>query len=191
MDRCVIGDGLVVAGDYYYYVSFAVLSSGIIVEESELSLISSVQTIAGSHKITVTIPKCTETLATGVTAQCNARVLYRISPTSGGIAYRLTTIADNSTTSYTDNTLADGTIRANFDNQSSPISSICEIDDNNQIWFVDASNPTDVYPAIAGRPWAAPTTGLVSFDGAINCIKRCFRTLIIGTDRSLWIQDGL
>lgn len=182
--------GLLPAGNYYYYVSFARTVGGVIVQESELSPISSVLTIAANRQIRVTIPTCSETLATGVTAQCNARVIYRISPTSVGVAYRITTVADNVTTTYDDNVAADGTIEAEYNNQAPPKSAIIETDDFGQTWFVDTDNTTDVYVSKGYKPWNAPDTDFVIFDGGVQCAKRCFGTIIFGTNTSLWVQNG-
>lgn len=182
--------GTLPAGDYYYYVSYARTVGGVIVQESELSPISAKITIAINRQIRVTIPLCVETLATGVTAQCNARVIYRISPTSAGLAYRLTTVTDNTTLFYDDNTAVDGTIEAEFDNEAPGPSAIFELDDYGQVWFQDADRLTDTYTAKAYKPWNAPTDNLSIFDAGINCIKRCFGTLVFGTMRSLWVQNG-
>lgn len=185
-----LGAGSLDAGDYYYYVSFAVTSGGVIVQEGELSPVSSVLTIAANREIRVTIPTCSETLATGVTAQCNARVIYRISPNSSGVAYRIATVADNVTTTYDDDDPEDGTIEADFDNQAAPISRIVELDDYGQAWFNPASQKTDAMISKAYKPWNVPTENNAIYDGKINCIKRCFGTLVIGTDKSIWVQNG-
>jgi len=181
--------GVLPAGSYYYYVSFARTVGGVIVQESELSPISAVLTIAANRQIRVTIPVCTETLATGVTAQCNARVIYRQSITDG-VVYRLTTVADNTTLTYDDNTAADGSIEAEFDNEAAPLSAIFELDDFGQVWFQNQDKLTDTYTSKAYKPWNVPTANITIFDAGVTCIKRCFGTLIIGTSRSLWVQNG-
>lgn len=184
------GAGTLGAGDYKYYVSFAVTVGGVIVQESQLSPVSNTLTLGASRQISITVPVCTETLLTGVTAQCNARVIYRISPTSVGVAYRQTTILDNTTTSYSDNTLANGTISADFNNQAAPNSAVFELNDYGQIIYVDASQKTDLYAAVAYEPWNVPVDSLVILDGPINCLKRCFGAVLSGTDKSIWVQDG-
>lgn len=182
------GVGTLPAGAYTYYYSFARTVGGIIVQESELSPAGSV-TIAASRQIQVTVATCSETLLTGVTAQCNARVIYRVSPTSGAVAYRLATIADNTTTTYTDNTAADGTIEAEFDNQAPPKSKVFE-ENYGKLVFADADNPTDYLVSKASRPWNVPEDSRVILDGKITCIKRVFGVLIIGTDKSIWVLNG-
>lgn len=186
------GAGNLSAGTYDYYVSYAVTSDGVIIQESDLSPVGSV-TLAASHKTIVTFTACVETLQTGVTAQCNARVLYRNNQTNG-VVYRLTTIADNVTLTYNDNTsdadLIDTGIEAEFDNQAAPLSAVFELDDYGQIWYRDQSQLTDSLTSKAYRPWNVPTNNRNIFDAGINCIKRCYGTLTIGTTRSLWVQNG-
>lgn len=186
------GAGNLSAGTYDYYVSNAVLVGGVIVQESELSLVGSV-TLAASHKTIVSFTVCTETLQTGVTAQCNARVLYRSNQTNGAV-YRLTTVADNTTTTYSDNIsdldLIETGILADFDNQAAPLSAVFELDDYGRVWFRDQSSLTDTLTSKAYRPWNVPSENLTILDAKINCIKRCFGTLIFGTQRSLWVQNG-
>ncbi len=184
------GAGSLVAGDYYYYVVFARTIAGVVVQVGETSPISSVITIAASHRITVTIPVCTETLATGVTAQCNARLIYRISPTSSGVAYRIATVTDNTTTSYDDNNPTDGTIEAEFDNQAAPKSAIFE-EYFGRMYFVDADRPTDVYTSKANAPFNVPSVNLTIFDGPVNCIVRLYGAIIFSTSAgTLWVQNG-
>lgn len=184
--------GNLAAGIYDYYVSYARTVAGVIVQESELSLVGSV-TLLAAHKTIVSFTVCTETLATGVTAQCNARVLYRNNQTNGAI-YRLYTVLDNTTLTYNDNIsdadLIDGGIEADFDNQAAPKSAIFELDDFGATWFQDQANLTDTYTSKAYKPWNVPTDNITIFDAGVTCIKRCFGTLVFGTNRSLWVQNG-
>lgn len=182
--------GVLGVGDYDYYVSYAVTVGGIIIQESELSPIGSV-TIPANRQIRVTIPTCTETVLAGVSQQCNARVIYRVSPTSAGVAYRLTTITDNVTTTYDDNVVADGTIEADFDNTAAPTSAVFEANDYGEVIYVDADASTDAYASVPYQPWNVPVNSLVVLDGKINCLKRCFsRTLYSTEQKSIWVQNG-
>lgn len=187
-----LGAAGALTGDYTYYVSYARTVGGVIVQESELSPISNTIT-ATSDRITVTFTACSETLQTGVTAQCNARVLYRNSATDG-VVYRLTTITDNTALTYDDNItdadLAAGGIEAEFDNQATPKSAVFELDDYGQVWYRDEAKKTDLYVSKAYKPWTAPDTNFDILDAGVTCIKRCFGTLIFGTERSLWVQNG-
>lgn len=183
------GGGSLAAGEYSYYVSYARVVSGVIAQEGELSEISNTVNIAASHSIDLTIPVCSESLATGVTAQCNARVLYRISPTSAGVAYRIAIIANNSATMYTDDDPVDGAIEADFTNQASPKSAIFE-ESFGCMYFVDASRSTDLYESKPNQPWTSDATNFEIYDGPIQCVKRIYGVLFIGTDRSIWIKTG-
>lgn len=182
------GVGVLPAGTYSYYVSFARTVAGVIVQENELSPIAS-HTLGGAFSINLVVPVCTETLLTGVIAQCNARVIYRVSPTSGGVAYRLAVIADNTTTAYNDNNPTDGTIEAEFDNQAAPKSKIFE-ENFGKVVYVDSSSPTDYLISKANRPWNVPSESRTILDGGIRCIKRVFGTLIPATGSSIWVING-
>lgn len=180
-------------GTYSYYVSFARTVGGVIVQESELSPVFEV-TLA-SQQITLNVPVCSETLATGVTAQCNARVIYR-EDIASGVIYRITaeaTIADNVTTTYTDN-IPDADIvligiEASFDNQAAPNSAVFE-ENLGRMFIRNDARKTDVYYSKVGKPWNVPTENVLLFDGEVKCIKRLYGVLIFGTDRSLWVLDG-
>lgn len=182
------GAGALGAGQYTYYYSYARTVTGVIVQESELSPAGSV-TIGAGRQTQVTLSVCSESLLTGVTAQCNARVLYRISPTSSGIPYRLATIADNVTTIYNDNSLADGVIEAEDDNQTTPKSKVFE-ENYGKLVSVDAAQPTDYLVSKAYKPWISPETSRTILDAPIVCIKRAFSVLIIGTTKSIWVING-
>jgi len=182
------GAGVLPAGTYDYYVSFARTVLGVIVQENELSPIAS-HTIGAPASINLVVPVCTESLLPGVTAQCNARVIYRVSPTSGGVAYRLAVIADNVTTAYNDNNPVDGTIEAEFDNQAAPKSKVFE-ESFGKVVYVNADSPSDYLVSKANRPWNVPATSGAILDGRIRCIKRVFGTLIPATGGSIWVING-
>lgn len=188
-----LGVGALAAGDYQYYVSFArtqiVDAVLVVVQESELSPISNTVTIAVNREIRVTIPVCVETLLPGVIAQCNARIIYRVSPSSSGVAYRLAIVPDNVTTTYDDNTVEDGTIEAEFDNQAPPKSAIFE-EYQGRINYVDVNSKTDLYESKAYKPWNVPASNFEIFDGPVQCVKRVYNMMLIGTDRSLWVREG-
>ncbi len=174
------GAGTLPAGTYYYYQSFARTVLGVIVQESELSPVGSVAIGAG-RQIRITI-------AVSADSQVNARVLYRISTTSAGIAYRHATIADNVTTTYDDNTAADGTIEAEFDNQATPKSRIFE-ECFGSLFLRDEDKKTDFLYTKKYRPWHTPTANRVILDAEITCMARFYGGLIIGTKRSIWFQQ--
>ena len=181
--------GLLGAGAYSYYVSFARVVSGVIAQESDLNATAATVTIAANHQINLAnIPVSSD-------PQVNARVIYRLSPTSSGVYYRLTTILDNTTTVYVDNNPIDGTIEAEFDNQTAPKSAVFE-EYMGRMYMVDAANLTDVYFSKINRPWNVPNgtrtanANFQIFDGPVRCIRRLYGALIFGTDRSLWVLNG-
>lgn len=175
------GVGVLGAGTYTYYYSFARTVAGVIVQEGELSAAGSV-IIAANRQIRVNI-------SVSADPQVNARVIYRISPTSAGVAYRLVTVLDNVSLFYDDNILADGTIEAEYDNQAAPTSAVFD-EYGGRMYIVDASRPTDVYWSKIGKPWNVPSVNFQIFDGPVRCIKRIFGALVFGTDKSLWILNG-
>ena len=186
----VDGAGVLPAGDYDYYVSFGRTVTGVLIQESELSPVATHTVALGPVSINLVVPVCTEFLLTGVTAQCNARVLYRRNNTSGEIV-RLAIISDNVTTAYNDNTPdADlSEITADFDLITPPLSKVFEAS-GQRLVIADASNPTDVYASAPNRPWLVLESSLELFDGPVKCLKRVFNALMIGTDRSIWGNNG-
>lgn len=176
------GAGLLPAGDYQYYVAYARKVLGVIVQISDLSPVSSI-TIAALRDIDITVPVSTDT-------QVNCRVIYRVSPTSLGVAYRHIEINDNTTVAVTDNTVDDGTIEAEFDNQRAPTSLFVETNDWGQTLYRDEQKKTDLYYSKPYVPWAVPSTNFEIFDGEITCIKQCFKITVVGTVKSIWIIPG-
>lgn len=168
-------------GAFQYYVTFARTVLGVIVQESALNPTALTVNPAG-QSVTINIPVSAD-------SQVNARVIYRISPTSAGVAYRLAIVADNVTTTYLDNTAADGTIEADFDNQPAPTTAILE-EYGRRMYMRDDAQKTDAVYSIFDKPWNVPTENRIIFDGPIQCMKRCFGALIVATDRSLWVLDG-
>lgn len=177
------GVGVLVAGDYDYAVTYARIVLGVVVQESPLSPIGSVN-IAINRQIRVNI-------SVSADPQVNARIIYRRSPTSGGIFYRHIILNDNVTLFSDDNDPVDKTSEpeANFDNKNAPKSQVFESYER-RMYYVDANRKTDVYYSEIDQPWNVPIENLIIFDGPVNCIVRCFGALIYGTDRSLWVQNG-
>lgn len=176
--------GTLPAGDYTYYVSYARTVLGVIVQESDLDPSPLTVTVpAGpNQQITINIPVSAD-------SQVNARVIYRISPSSAGVAYRHAIVADNIAATYTDNNVDDGTIEAQFDNQPAPLTQVFE-EYMGRMYIVDVNNKTDVYYSKPNLPWNVPTENFIIFDGPVRCIKRTYGALIFGTDRSIWVLNG-
>lgn len=179
-----IGVGSLPAGDYKYYYTFARIKLGVIVQESPLSPLSNnVNIPGGPSNINL------NNFSVPPDPQVTHWVVYRLSPTSGGIYYRHLIIDINAILPYKDDILDDGTIEANFDNQNAPKSQVFESYER-RMYYVDANRKTDVYYSEIDQPWNVPIENLIIFDGPVNCIVRCFGALIYGTDRSLWVQNG-
>ena len=90
------GSSGVLTGVYLYKVTFAQVDTGVLVSESPLSSATAPVTLAAQRGSLSAIPVST---ASGVTS----RRLYRTT-TGGSTYFFLATIADNTTTTYTDNT---------------------------------------------------------------------------------------
>lgn len=176
------GVGALVAGDYEYYYSFAKVVLGQVVEESELSPVSNTLTLGAARQIRVTI-------AASADSQVNARVIYRVSPTSLTVAYRHAIVNDNVALFYDDNNATDGTTRADFNQQAAPKSAIFE-EYLQRMIYADADRKTDLVYSPVGEPFYGPTLNRFPLDAEILCIRRIFGALIIGTTNSLWVQNG-
>lgn len=190
--------GFLLAGTYDYYVSFVRIVAGVIVQESQLSLVGT-HIIAAPQTINIIIPIAAEVLLAGVTAQVNGRVLYRKNNTTGDIV-RVTpgngvTIAGNAAFTYPDSTpdalLPDPPVFADFSYIAAPISKIFEnyAFNGNRVFYISAARPTDMYYAQTDRPWNVINDPFL-FDGPVKCLKRLFGSLTAGTDRSLWNLYG-
>jgi len=185
--------GVLPNGTYDYYVSFARTVGGVIVQESELSPVLPVVIGAGPNSNTLNMPLCVEALAAGVSAQCNARVLYR-KKIATGVIVRVTagaTLADNVTLTYNDN-IPDASlseIEADFNAQATPKSGVFE-EYEGRLVSVDAASPTDYLVSNRNDPWTSPELSRTLLDASITCIKRIFGALFIGTKRSWWVVNG-
>jgi len=179
-----VGVGNLGAGDYQYYYTFARIELGVIVQESPISGVSNTLNIpVGPSNVDLT------GFLAPTDPQVTHWVVYRISPTSGGIAYRHLTIDVNQAPPYEDDILDDGTIEADFDEGIAPKSAIFEAYER-RMYYVDASRTTDLYYSAVDSPWNVDVRNFIIFDGPITCLVRCFGALIIGTDRSLWVLNG-
>lgn len=124
-------------GTYRYKVTFAIISSGVVLTESPFSNTAGPITVASQRIDLSSIP-------ISGTSGVNARRLYRT--TNGGTEYFLvTTINDNSTTTYTDNTSDyDLALLPTADNLGNPPG-------------VDGTDRLRLLTAWKDRLWGAPT----------------------------------
>lgn len=189
------GAGLLPAGDYRYYIAFVRYDTATdtIQQIGDLNPVAQSVTIAVNHKIKITRPVSTD-------PQVNGWVIYRQSPSLGGVYYQVINslgepvIIPIATADYSDNIMADGTNEAEFDNQPAPITAVFE-EYLGRMYIVDyRSTPdgrkTDVFYSKKDKPWNVPDTSFFIFDGPVRCIRRLYGALIFGTDRSLWVLDG-
>jgi hypothetical protein len=173
--------GTLAAGSYYYYYSHARVSGSIILEEGELSPISTVLTIAANRTIRVTI-------GTSSDSQVNARIIYRISPSSSGVAYRHKIISDNTTTTFDDDgTTAQGTTEAEYNNQAAPNAYTAITNDFGETFYATGNN---VYVSKPYKPSNVPTENVCYFDSKVTCLYRIYGMIVIGTLNSIWYIQG-
>lgn len=181
--EATVGTGNLVAGDYTYIVAYTRQVSGINVQYSDVSAEVLVNIPVGPSSIDLaSIPVSTD-------PQVTNKVIYRRSPTSIGVFYELVTLA-NAVTTYSDNTAEDGVIEANFDRQPTPTTEIME-EYLGSLNTVDSANKAYLYESTPNQPWNTPTENYEIFDGPIRCVKRIYGVLFIGTDRSIWVRQGL
>lgn len=188
--------GNLVAGDYSYLVTFANYDvlTGIIVQESPV-LQTIVDQVYTPSSLDVTVPggpdqKITMDIPVSADPQVNARIIYRRSPTSSGFFFQHDIITDNVTASYTDNTLDDTTdLLVDLNNfNASKTDVFCEY--GGRMFLNNVDSRTDLMYSAVNQPWSVSPSSLDILDGKITAMIRFFGTLIIGTDRSLWVQSG-
>lgn len=182
-------------GTYRYKVTFAVISSGDVLTESPYSDTTSPVTVASQQINLTSIP-------VSVDVTVNARRIYRTA--NGGVEYFLvTTINDNSTTSYTDNTSDyDLALLPAADDLGNPpgVDSTDRlrllIAWKDRLWGAPADNPDRVYFTenrkiygwspdnfITVKPVGQDLVGVTAFMARRD-------DLLIGKRRSLWMVRG-
>lgn len=177
-----LGAGNLPNGDYTYIIAYVRQDGGINVQYSDVSPEVTVTLVAGPSNVQLAaIPVSPD-------PQVTNKVIYRRSPNSVGVFYELATIT-NATAAYLDNTLADGTIEANFDNQPAPKTDVFE-EYLGCMNIVDVTNRAFLYESRPDLPWNVPTENYEIFDGPVRCVKRVYGVLWIGTDRSIWVRNG-
>lgn len=178
------GAGALPAGDFRYTYSFARLNIGVVVQESPTAPIGEILGQPINRQLQLT------GLDVSADPQVTHKIIYRESPTSGGVYFRhIAGIIPNAQTIFDDNEPQDGTIEADFDNENAPTSAIFE-EYEDRMYYVDSARPTDVRFSNVGKPDNVPLNNLLIFDGPVQCIARCYGTLIFGTDKSLWVLNG-
>lgn len=168
-------------GEYQYVYTFANYDAvnGIVIQESPTSPIS--------IPVNPALQSVNVGIAVSADPQVNARIIYRRSPTSVGVYFRLAVITNNVDVNYNDDFLDDQIlIEADFNARNTDTTSIlCEYENR---LFTVGEKKTDLMWSEVNEPWNTPITNLAILDGEIRCMERFFGTVIIGTDRSLWVQ---
>lgn len=176
------GAGTLPAGDYTYYVVFGRQTGGDIEQVSDNGPESTI-TIPINREITLS------NIEVSTDPQVTCRIIYRKSPTSIGVYYRLTVINDNTTTSYVDNTAADGNIAEEITNTILPLTKIFEYYED-RFTSVDASDPKILRFSPNGKPWSYLATLSWVCDAEITCLVEFYNCLVIGTKNGAWVLKG-
>ncbi len=120
----------------------------------------------------------------------SSRRLYRNDSSSGTTYKLITTISDNTTTVYTDNTSA-GTSNAPTDNGVPPKYSVC-IYHQNRLFMNDAANPNYVWYSAIGAPFTVPSVNFFKIGDATSDLVKAFaiydNALVIFCENSTWIN---
>lgn len=170
----------VLTGDFRYKVTY--VNSALV--EGDVSPVTATFTAAGATLRVSAIPVAPASF--GV----NQRRLYRT--TVGGTVFkRLTTINDNTTTTYDDNT-ADVDLGANAptDNGEPPKYSVC-LAHQDRIWCNDPANPNFVWYSELATPYVFGSANFVRIGDNTTDIVRCLDVydgnIVVRCDHSAYI----
>lgn len=178
--------------DYIYVMAYANydFANEVLIKISQVSDPVTVTVVAGpNQEIVLDIPVSTD-------PQVNARILYRASQVDGRF-YQLIDgndepiYLDNDplNTTYTDNNPVEGTVEANFDIVAvDPTPIFCEY--AGRMFYVAQDAMADLRWSEPGEAWNGRETNIALLDGKITAMHRAYGSLIIATDRSIWIQSG-
>lgn len=185
----------VLTGEYRYKVTFLIMSGSTVLTESPFSSVAGPVTTASQQVSLTSIP-------TSGTSGVNARRIYRT--TNGGTDYfLLTTISDNSTTSYTDNTSDyDLALLPTADDLGNPPGSDATdrfrllVSWKDRLWGSPAVNPDRVYYSENRKLWAWSATNFLTVkpvgEDQIGVTAFMVRRddLLVGKKRALWMIRG-
>jgi hypothetical protein len=177
-----VAGALTASGEYRYKVTY--VNSALV--ESDVGPVTStfvISTTSGQNTVS-NIP------VAPVSFGVAQRRLYRNA--NGGTTFKLvTTIADNSTTSYTDN-VADGALGANApsDNGVPPKYSAI-IYHNNRLFMNDTANPNYVWYSSLNTPYTVPSNNFIRVGDNTSDLVKGFgvyeNSLIVYCERSIWM----
>ncbi len=174
------------------YVGYVTYINGTTGEESSASDASGSLTVA-SKQITWTIPVSADT-------QVTARKLYIQNTTSQTSKYLVTTVSDNSTTSYTSN-VADAslvTLGPDSAENDPPVAGVLAAAEHagrlflasastlyySKVGVYEAFDPDNYEPQVTDD--GQPITGLLAHDGVLYVFKRASIYAIVGEDPDSW-----
>lgn len=170
-------------GTYYYKVIFEDSKGG----KSNPSPASANINLSNQQCILTNIPIG----ATGTDVV--KRHIYRTMANQTDYYYYLTTLNDNTTTTYTDN-MADTSLgtRIETNNNVCPQGSFCITWNQRILVSGIANNPQQVYPSKIGRPEQFDTPlEIDASDGqAVTALEECGRYALIGKERGLYRLEG-
>lgn len=190
------GSSGVLTGDYRYKVTFLILSGSTVLTESPFSAVAGPVTVASQQVDLTSIP-------TSGTTGVNARRVYRT--TNGGTDYFLvTTISDNSTTTYSDNTSDyDLALLPSADDLGNPpgVDSTDRfrllVSWKDRLWGSPNNNPDRVYWSENRKLWGWSATNFLTVKpigaDAIGVTAFMVRRddLLVGKKRALWMIRGV
>lgn len=182
------------AGDYSYIVTFARYDAALDVVEQESEAFragvppdlqfSNANTPlpngAGNEVNLAAIPISPD-------PQVNARIIYR--KVGLGNYFRVGVISDNVTLVFTDNVTTTLTDPLDLSIRNALPSRIFE-EYEGRMFYAFEDKLSDLRYSAQADPWNVPVENLIILDGPIQCIKRCYGALLIGTDKSLWVLLG-
>lgn len=178
-----IGAGVLPADTYTYIIAFVRQVGGINVQYSGVSPEVSLTIAVGPSNIDLTwIP-------VSLDPQVTHKVIYRRRQ-SVGVFYEQATIT-NATVNWLDNSGPDPNtfIEPDFDNAPAPKTPIFE-EYLGCMNLVSSTEKAFLFESVVNQPWNVPIEQYEIFDGPIQCVKRIYGVLFIGTDRSIWVRNG-
>lgn len=152
--------------------------------ESDLTAAAVSLTVTASAQVAITsIPVAPQSHGIG------SRRVYRYGP-SNATYVLISTIADNTSTTYTDNTQT-GTTSAPTDNGVPPKYNAC-IYHQNRLFVNDAANPNYVWYSSLDEPYTFPATNFFKIGDASSDLVKGFavydNALVVFCDNSTWIN---
>ena len=155
-----VSGGSLTTGTYYYKVSYVNSASA----EGNVSSFTTAQTIAASGAVSLSaLPTAPQ--SHGV----NARRIYRATSPAGNY-FRIGTINDNTTTTFTDTGIADGTAAPTDNGEPPNYSVVCY--HQNRLFCNDTANPNFVWYSDLLEPYTFGSTNFIAIGDASRDLVR-------------------